>query len=50
MKPKIKYDVNVLGMKKKKNKTKILLNIKQISVWKKLASSALDSSKATIVS
>ena len=47
MKPKIKYDVNVLGMKKK---TKILLNIKQISTWKKLASSALDSSKATIVS
>ena len=47
MKPKIKYDVNVLGMK---NKTKIQLNIKQISVWKKLASSALDSSKATIVS
>ena len=49
MKPKIKYDVNVLGMKKKKKK-KILLNIKQISAWKKLASSALDSSKATIVS
>ena len=48
MKPKMKYDVNVLGMKKKK--TKILLNIKQTSAWKKLASSALDSSKATIVS
>ena len=48
MKPKMKYEFNVLGMKKKK--TKILLNIKQISAWKKLASSALDSSKATIVS
>ena len=48
MKPKMKYDVNVLGMKKKKKK--ILLNIKQISAWKKLASSALDSSKATILS
>ena len=29
---------------------KILLNIKQISAWKKLASFAIDSSKATIVS
>ena len=48
MKPKIKYDVNVHGMKKKQ--TKILLNINQISAWKNLASSALDSSKATIVS
>ena len=47
MNPQIKNDVNVLGMK---NKTKILLNIKQICAWKKLASSALDSSKATIVS
>ena len=47
MNPQIKYDVNVLGTK---NETKMLLNIKQICAWKKLASSALDSSKATIVS